>query len=73
MPATATCGPMKDGESRLSAPVFQTEGGDVEEDMTEEDESEERTTVGEGGMEVRDKITAHLTNSTIEFHSCPFL
>ena len=55
---------MKDGESRLSAPVFQTEGGDVEEDMTEEDGSEKRTTVGERGMEVRDKITAHLTNST---------
>ena len=53
--------------------MFQTQGATKEEDMTEEDESEERTTVGEGGMEVRDKITAHLTNSTIEFHSCPFL
>ena len=50
MPATATCGPMKDGESRLSAPVFQTQGGDVEEDLTEEDGSEERTTVGERGI-----------------------
>ena len=50
MLATATCGPMMDGESRLSAPVFQTQGGDVEEDMTEEDESEKWTTVGERGI-----------------------
>ena len=46
----ATCGLMESGASKPSVPVFQTEGGDVEEDMTEEDGSEKRTTVGERGI-----------------------
>ena len=74
MPTTATSTRTEGGESRPSAPVFQTQGAAAEEDMTEEDGSEERS-AEEGGKEeiyVRDKETAPLSNST-EFHSRPFL
>ena len=54
--------------------MFQTLGAAVVEDTTEEDRSEERS-AEEGGNKriyVRDKETAPLSNSALEFHSRPF-
>ena len=74
-PATATFGLKADGESRLSALLFQTQEADEEEEKAEADEPEKQRNA-EGGKEnsyVRDKKYCTTHESSLSRVSFPYV